>query len=187
MSVRTHSRWRRILSRIPLRAALACVKPIALVDHRLYMRALLPLLRRAGVKLDGSPRYISPSAFFDDFDRVELGDRVIMSSHVSLLTHDYAWTTVLTALGKLEGGDEAIVRGIRIGRNVFVGRGALLMPGTVIEDDVIIGAGAVVRGRIESGSVMIGNPARRSGSVHELYEKQCGRLDTLDVRKDRVA
>jgi acetyltransferase-like isoleucine patch superfamily enzyme len=61
------------------------------------------------------------------------------------------------------------------------------MPGTVIEDDVIVGAGAVVRGRIESGSVMIGNPARRAGSVTELYEKQCWRLDTLDVRKDRVA
>jgi carbonic anhydrase/acetyltransferase-like protein (isoleucine patch superfamily) len=187
MSVRTYSRWRRILSRVPLRAALACVKPVALLDHRLYMRLLLPLLRRAGVVLTGAPRYLSPSVFFDDFDRVELGERTILSSHVSLLTHDYAWTTVLTAVGKLEGGDEAIVRGIRIGRNVFVGRGALLMPGTVIEDDVIIGAGAVVRGRIEAGSVMIGNPARRSGTVAELYEKQCGRLDTLDVRKDRVA
>jgi acetyltransferase-like isoleucine patch superfamily enzyme len=106
---------------------------------------------------------------------------------VSLLTHDYAWTTVLTAVGRLEGGDEAIVRGICIGNNVFVGRGALLMPGTVIEDDVIVGAGAVVRGRVESGSVMIGNPARRSGTIAELYAKQGGRLETLDVRKDRVA
>ncbi len=68
MSVRTHSRWRRILSRIPLRAALACVKPIALFDHRLYMRALLPLLRRAGVTLAGAPRYVSPSVFFDASD-----------------------------------------------------------------------------------------------------------------------
>lgn len=187
MSQRIHSRWRRLLSRIPLRLALAAVKPIALFDHRLYMRALLPLLRHAGVQLDGAPRYIAPTVFFDDFDRTSLGERVILSSHVSLLTHDYAWTTVLTAVGRLEGGDEAIVRGIRIGSNVFVGRGALLMPGTVIEDDVIVGAGAVVRGRVESGSVMIGNPARRSGTIAELYAKQGGRLETLDVRKDRVA
>lgn len=187
MSVRFHSRWRRILSRIPLRLAFALVKPVALVDHRLYMRALVPLLRRAGVAVTGMPRYIAPTVFFDDFDRTALGDRVILSSHVSLLTHDYAWTTVLTAVGKLDGGDEAIVRGIAIGSNVFVGRGALLMPGTVIEDDVIIGAGAVVRGRVASGSVMIGNPARPSGTVAELYAKQGGRLEALDVRKDKVA
>jgi len=187
MSLRIHSRWRRLLRRIPLRLALAAVRSVALVDHRVYMRALVPLLRRAGVRLDGTPRYVAPSVFFDDFDRVALGERTILSSHVSLLTHDYAWTTVLTAAGKLEGGDEAIVRGITVGRNVFVGRGALLMPGTVIEDDVVIGAGAVVRGRVESGAVMVGNPARRSGSVAELYAKQGGRLATLDVRKDRVA
>ena len=88
--------------------------------------------------------------FFDDFDRVALGDRVVISSHVSLLTHDYSWTTVLVATGRLTGGDEAIIRGIRIGNNVFVGRGALLMPGTVIEDHVIIGAGAI---GLELGSV----------------------------------
>jgi acetyltransferase-like isoleucine patch superfamily enzyme len=151
------------------------------------MRALLPVLRAAGVRLDGEPRYIAPSVFFDDFDRVELGDRVVLSSNVSLLTHDYSWTTVLAATGRLRGGDEAVVRGIRIGHNVFVGRGALLMPGTVIEDHVIVGAGAVVRGRIESGSVVIGNPARRVGSIAELHAKQGGRLETLDVRKDRVA
>ena len=70
MSVRTHSRWRRILSRIPLRAALACVKPIALVDHRLYMRALLLPLRLTGVKVNAEPRCISPRAIFDYFHRV---------------------------------------------------------------------------------------------------------------------
>jgi len=187
MSVRIHSRWRRLLSRIPLRLGLVAVRQIAWVDHRLYMRALLPLLRRAGVRLDGEPRYLAPTVFFDDFDKVRLGERVILSSHVSLLTHDYSWTTVLSATGHLQGGDEAIVRGIQIGNNVFVGRGALLMPGTVIEDHVVIGAGAVVRGRVESGSVMIGNPARRTGSIAELHAKQGGRLETLDVRKDRVA
>jgi hypothetical protein len=187
MSVRIHSRWRRLLSRVPLRTALAAVKLLAWFDHRLYMRALLPLLRWAGARLDGEPRYIAPSVFFDDFDRVELGDRVVLSSHVGLLTHDYSWTTVLTATGRLQGGDEAIVRGIRIGHNVFVGRGALLMPGTVIEDHVIIGAGSVVRGWVETGSVMIGNPARRVGAVAELHAKQGGRLETLDLRKDRVA
>lgn len=187
MSLRFHSRPRRLLSRIPLRLGLAAVKPLAWLDHRLYMRALLPLLRAAGVRMTGTPRYLAPTVFFDDFDRVEIGERAILSSQVSLLTHDYSWTTVLTATGRLRGGDEAIVRGIRIGNNVFVGRGALLMPGTVIEDHVIVGAGSVVRGRIESGSVVMGNPARRTGSIAELHEKQGGRLATLDVRKDVVA
>jgi acetyltransferase-like isoleucine patch superfamily enzyme len=187
MSIRIHSRWRRILPRIPLRVALKAIRPIALVDHRAYMRLLVPILRRAGMHFVGTPRYISPAVFFDDLDKITLGDRVVVSSGVSFLTHDYSWTTALIAAGAHVGGDEAIVAPIRVGRNVFIGRGALLLPGTGIGDDVIIGAGAVVRGKVESGSVVMGNPARQTTTVRGLYEKNLTHVAEIEIRKDRVA
>lgn len=56
---------------------------------------------------------------------------------------------------------------VEIGRNVFVGTRAVILRGTRIGDDAVVGAGAVVRGRIDAGSVVVGNPARvvRSGAV----------------------
>jgi acetyltransferase-like isoleucine patch superfamily enzyme len=46
-----------------------------------------------------------------------------------------------------------------LGRNVWVGLGAVLLKGTTVGDDSVVGAGAVVRGRVPDGVVVIGNPA----------------------------
>lgn len=183
---RPHSRWRRIARRLPLRLASTLIKQIARVDHRTYMRLLLPVLRRGGMHLRGTPRYLAPTVFFDDLDRISLGDRVVISSHASLLTHDYSWTTMLIAAGRLDGADEAVVRGIEIGDNVFVGRAALLMPGTKLGDHVIVGAGSVVRGEVPSRSVVMGNPASVIGTIDDLLVKQLQK-NSLDLRKDVVA
>ena len=48
---------------------------------------------------------------------------------------------------------------ISIGNNVWIGRGCIIMPGTVIADNVIIGANSVVKGQLETNSVYVGSPA----------------------------
>ena len=47
-----------------------------------------------------------------------------------------------------------------IGDRVFIGGGVTIMPGAVIEDDVIIGAGTVVLGKTYTKGTYVGNPAR---------------------------
>jgi acetyltransferase-like isoleucine patch superfamily enzyme len=47
-----------------------------------------------------------------------------------------------------------------LGRNVFVGTAAIILRGSIIGDDCVIGAGAVVKGVIPAGSIVAGNPAR---------------------------
>ena len=51
-------------------------------------------------------------------------------------------------------------RPVRIGANVWIGGGAILLPGVTIGDDAIIGAGSVVTRDVPSGATVIGNPAR---------------------------
>jgi carbonic anhydrase/acetyltransferase-like protein (isoleucine patch superfamily) len=182
---RLSNRLLHVLGRIPLRLSLLAIRPIALFNHRLYMALLLPLLRAAGMRILGKPRFISPKAFIDDFSKITLGDRVVISSNVSLLVHDYSLTTAMIAAGELKGPDVAIIRPITIGNNVFVGWGAMLMPGTTIADNVIIGAGTVVRGNVESGAVVIGNPSQKITTIDELLEKHRKRESNLDVREDR--
>jgi maltose O-acetyltransferase len=47
-----------------------------------------------------------------------------------------------------------------IGENVWIGGGAIILPGVTIGNDVVIGAGAVVTRDVASGKTVVGNPAR---------------------------
>ncbi len=56
---------------------------------------------------------------------------------------------------------------VRIGRNCWIGAGALIMPGISIGDNVVIGAGSVVTRDIPSDVVAVGNPCRVMRQVNE--------------------
>jgi acetyltransferase-like isoleucine patch superfamily enzyme len=131
------------------------------------MRLYLYLLVCFGLRLTGTPRYISSRTRFDDIDKVQMGERVVISEHVTLLTHDYSLTTALIAIGKCPPTDVAVLRPITIGHNVFIGLRSVILPGTKIGDNVIIGAGSIVRGTVAAGTIVAGSPAKAIGSVAE--------------------
>lgn len=49
---------------------------------------------------------------------------------------------------------------VSIGRNAWIGLGALVLKGSRIGDNSVVGAGAVVRGAVDPEVVVTGNPAR---------------------------
>lgn len=49
---------------------------------------------------------------------------------------------------------------VHIGRNCWIGAGAVIVPGVTIGDNVVIGAGSVVTKDIPSNVVAVGNPCR---------------------------
>lgn len=53
-----------------------------------------------------------------------------------------------------------IARPVTIGADVWIGGGAILMPGISIGDGAIVGAGAVVTASVPAGATVVGNPAR---------------------------
>ncbi len=63
------------------------------------------------------------------------------------------------------------VRPVTIG-NVFIDWGATILAGSIIGDNSIIGAGAVVSGKIEDNSVIAGNPAKRIMSIQEFLQRR---------------
>ena len=60
---------------------------------------------------------------------------------------------------------------IKIGDYVSIGEGCKIMPGVIIGDNVIIGAGSVVTKSIPSGYMVAGNPIRHIGYTEQWYEK----------------
>ena len=64
---------------------------------------------------------------------------------------------------------------VRIGNNVWIGAGAIILPGITIGDNSVIGAGSVVTKDIPSNVVAVGNPCRVLREIgeqdHEFYFK----------------
>ena len=56
---------------------------------------------------------------------------------------------------------------VRIGKNCWIGAGAVIVPGITIGDNVVIGAGSVVTKNIPSGGVAVGNPCRVIREISE--------------------
>jgi acetyltransferase-like isoleucine patch superfamily enzyme len=146
-------------------------------DSRRYMFFYTKLLRHVGVNLKGEPRFIAKSAKFDDFHRITLGDRLVVSLNVYFLTHDYSFTTALIAIDEKPQTDIGIYKNIVVGDNVFIGMNSLILPGTTIGNNVIVGAGSVVRGNVPDYSIITGNPAHVAGDIREYARKVQSKAD----------
>ncbi|MDO5658045.1 MAG: sugar O-acetyltransferase [Paracoccus sp. (in: a-proteobacteria)] len=89
-----------------------------------------------------------------DVGPVTIGDGTLIGPGVQILTADHPRDPALRASG-VESG-----HAVSIGRNVWIGGGALILPGVTVGDDAIIGAGAVVTRDVAPGARVAGNPAR---------------------------
>lgn len=89
-----------------------------------------------------------------DVCEIRIGDGTQIGPYVQILTADHPRDPASRAAG-LENGAP-----ITIGRNVWIGGGAILLPGVTVGDDAIIGAGAVVTRDVPAGATAIGSPAR---------------------------
>lgn len=60
---------------------------------------------------------------------------------------------------------------IHIGKNCWIGAGAIILPGIKIGDNVVVGAGSIVTKDIPSNSLAVGNPCRVLRKINEHDKK----------------
>ncbi len=70
---------------------------------------------------------------------------------------------------------------VRIGNNVWIGGGVVILPGVSIGDDTVIGAGSIVTKDIPAGVVAVGNPCRVLRPITERDRKYYYRDLEVDV------
>ena len=56
---------------------------------------------------------------------------------------------------------------VRIGKNCWIGAGAILVPGVTVGDNAVIGAGSVVTRDIPPNTLAVGNPCRVLREINE--------------------
>jgi maltose O-acetyltransferase len=137
-------------------------------------RLLVPLVQRMrgdqnldqlvarGLEL-GEGSFIARTVYLDPGHPwlITIGDGAGLSPGVIVLAHD--------ASMRAHMGSTRIAR-VEIGKRVFVGAGAIILPGTRIGDDAIVAAGAVVRGDVPAGTLVVGNPAKVVSEVSSVAE-----------------
>ncbi len=89
-----------------------------------------------------------------DVARITIGEDVQIGPNVQLLTPTHPVEPGLRR-EKYEAAKPIV-----IGNNVWLGGGAIVLPGVTIGDNSVIGAGAVVTKDIPANVVAVGNPAR---------------------------
>lgn len=89
-----------------------------------------------------------------DVAEVSIGDGTQIGPAVQIYAADHPRDPQARAQG-LESA-----RPVRIGRNVWIGGGAIILPGVTIGDDAVVGAGSVVTRDVPAGATVVGNPAR---------------------------
>lgn len=130
----------------------------------------------------GDNCYIEPP-FYSNFggSHCHFGHDVYANFHLTLVddTHIYVGdytmfgpnVTVATAghpiLPELREQVYQYNMPVHIGRNCWIGAGAIILPGVSIGDNTVIGAGSLVNKDIPSNVVAVGNPCRVLREINE--------------------
>ena len=89
---------------------------------------------------------------------VEIGDETIIGPNVIIVDSDFHNTWPPDS--RWETATQGIDGEVKIGRNVWVGMNTIILKGSRIGDNSVIGAGSVVIGDIPANCIAGGNPAR---------------------------
>jgi len=108
----------------------------------------------------GQNTYIGDYVFLNhlctilDCNEVRIGDHVMVGPAVQIYTAAHT----LEAETRIQGWE--IAKPIAIEDNVWLGGGAILLPGVRIGRNAVVGAGAVVSRSVPANAIVAGNPAR---------------------------
>lgn len=86
--------------------------------------------------------------------KIIIGENCMFSKEIEIRNLDSH--TIVFQDGKINKNKDII-----IGNHVWVGLRSLILKGSKIEENSIIGAGSVVAGKFEKNSIIVGNPAKK--------------------------
>ena len=114
-------------------------------------------------------------------ERIEIGDDTLIGGNVKILDNDFH--PVEPDARRMNDNTKLGVAPICIGKNCFIGVNAIILKGTQLGDNCVVGAGSVVTGKFPANSVIAGNPAK---VIKEIRCSICG-SEALKATKSSIA
>lgn len=100
----------------------------------------------------GKNVFINSGCKFQDQGGIYIGDGTLIGHNATIVTLNHEENP--------SKRQNLIAKPVKIGKKVWIGSNAVILPGVSIGDGVIIGAGSIVTKNIEKNKVAIGVPAK---------------------------
>ena len=107
-------------------------------------------VRKGAICIIGDNSSVNSNNMIACRERIEVGNNVMFSPNVQIYDHDHDFKTA----GGIKDGKYKTAP-VKIGNNVWIGANTVILRGTEIGDNCVIGAGSVVKGEYKEGSVLI--------------------------------
>lgn len=111
----------------------------------------------------GDKVIINMNCTFVDNNRIEIGNNVLIAPNVQIYTASHSTKVNERMVQEWTEGQEichTYALPVKIEDGVWIGGGAIILPGVTIGRNSVIGAGSVVSRSIPANSVAVGNPCR---------------------------
>lgn len=111
-------------------------------------------------KIDiGANVLVDDDCYISSHGKITIGDETMVASHVYIVdfNHKLPLSQSKKNIGRKEGYR---TKDISIGKYVWIGTHAVILPGVTIGDNAVVGAGAIVTKSVPANCIVAGNPAR---------------------------
>jgi len=122
----------------------------------------------------GSGVYANFGLTLVDDGHIYIGDKVLIGPNVTIATASHPVDPTL------RGRALQFNRDVHIGENVWIGAGAVILPGVNIGKNSVIGGGSVVTKDIPENVVAVGNPCRVLREIGEHDREYYYKSDKVD-------
>lgn len=125
--------------------------------------------RNVSFRVEGGELTIGTSFFNQGcaitcMDNIQIGDNCLFGPNVVVVDHDHEYRYT-----DERRGNHYKKAPISIGNNVWIGANVTILRGTQIEDGAVIGAGCVIRGKVEKNTVVV--------NKQDIHIKNIQRID----------
>lgn len=133
------------------------LSPLLVFGKKTVISSFCKIKASGGPLTIGSNVSIGTSCFISSSIKgVEIGDDCLIGPNTSIIGNKYKYDKLDTPICMQEKTSD----GIKVGKNVWIGAGTVIIDGATIGDNVIIGPNSVVTKSIPDNAIAQGNPAK---------------------------
>ena len=125
----------------------------ASLDDGVVLLTTGPRSAKARLRI-GTGTYVNRLTMFDASEEIAVGNNCMIGPFCYITDHDHGTTP-----HSLVASQPLVGKPVRIGNNVWIGAGAIILKGVTIGDDSVIAAGAVVTRDVAPSEKVAGVPA----------------------------